>query len=220
MRVVYAVATAALGVSAAFAQIPNMQELAQGLGVKCEYCHAGRRASQPGEAPSRFEVARAMIEMTRDLNAKILLATGKPATEVTRVTCNTCHRGLAIPGQLADILAKTALEKGPDAAVAQYRDLRAQYYGRQSYDFGQDTLLSAAAQVLRVKPPDSIPLLRLNLEFYPRSIRSYDRIAFAYTRSLDDESAMAALEKALEIEPDNGTIRGQLEQLKSYHRKK
>jgi hypothetical protein len=31
---------------------------------------------------------------------------------------------------------------------------------------------------------------------------------------------MAALEKALEIEPDNGVARGQLEQLKSYHRKR
>jgi Tfp pilus assembly protein PilF len=51
-------------------------------------------------------------------------------------------------------------------------------------------------------------------------VRSYNQIAFAYTRSLDDEAAMSALEKALEIEPDNGAIRGQLEQLKSYRRKK
>ncbi len=74
--------------------------------------------------------------------------------------------------------------------------------------------------MVRVKPPSSIPLLRLNLEFCPKSVRSYAQIAFAYTRSLDDESAIATLEQALEIEPDNGTIRGQLEQLKSYRRKK
>jgi Tfp pilus assembly protein PilF len=45
-------------------------------------------------------------------------------------------------------------------------------------------------------------------------------LAHAYTRKIDDASAMAALEKALEIEPDNGVARGQLEQLKSYHRKR
>jgi tetratricopeptide (TPR) repeat protein len=207
------------------AQIPNMQEIAQGLGVKCEYCHsgAGRGLATPkveGQPPSRVEIARGMIAMTREINEKIPLATGKAATEATRVTCITCHRGVAIPGQLSDIVAKTALDKGPDAAVAQYRDLRAQYYGRQSYDFGEDTLLSSAQMVVRVKPPASIPLLQLNLEFYPKSVRSYNQIAFAYTRSLDDEAAMAALEKALEIEPDNGAIRGQLEQLKSYRRKK
>ena len=211
-----------------YAQVANMQEIAQALGVKCEYCHAGMgRGAGPaaagraeGQAPSRVEIGRGMIAMTREINEKIVAATGKPATEATRVTCITCHRGVAIPGQLSDIIAKTAVEKGPDEAVAQYRDLRAQYYGRQSYDFGEETLLTSAQQVVRVKPASSIPLLRLNLEFYPKSVRSYAQIAFAYTRSLDDESAITTLEKALEIEPDNGTIRGQLEQLKSYRRKK
>jgi hypothetical protein len=215
-----------LAVAALDAQIANMQEIAQGLGVRCEYCHAGMgrglgpAAKVEGQPPSRVEIARAMIAMTREINEKVLLATGKPATEATRVTCITCHRGVAIPGQLSDIIAKTALDKGPDAAVAQYRDLRAQYYGRQSYDFGEETLLTSAQMVVRVKPPASIPLLQLNLEFYPKSVRSYNQIAFAWTRSLDDEAAIAALEKALEIEPDNGAIRGQLEQLKSYRRKK
>jgi tetratricopeptide (TPR) repeat protein len=223
MRVLYVVAAFVLGSTAALAQIANMQEIAQALGVKCEYCHAGmgpRDTQRAGQPASRVEIGRAMIAMTRDINEKILLATGKPATEATRVTCITCHRGVAIPGQLSDILTKTALEKGPDAAVAQYRDLRTQYYGRQSYDFGEESLLTAAQQVVRVKPAASIPLLRLNLEYYPQSVRSYAQIAFAYTRALDDESAITTLEKALEIEPDNGTIRGQLEQLKSYRRKR
>jgi hypothetical protein len=212
----------------------NMQEIAQGLGVKCEYCHSGQRVNPPridqpgpqaqphpeGQPPSKVEIARAMIAMTRDLNAKVLAATGKPANETTRVTCITCHRGVAIPGQLSDIVTRTALAKGPDAAITLYRDLRSQYYGRQSYDFGEETLLTAAQQVVRVKPDTSIPLLRLNIEFYPMSVRSYTQIAFAYTRTLDDESAIATLEKALEIEPENGMIRGQLDQLKSYRRKK
>ncbi len=225
MRVLYVVMAFTLGSTAAFAQTIDMQEVAQALGVKCAYCHAGmgRGAAQTGaeqKAPTRVEIGRAMIAMTRDINEKILAATGKPPTEATRVTCITCHRGVAIPGQLSDIVARTAVEKNPDAAVAQYRELRAQYYGRQSYDFGEETLLTSAQRVVRVKPASSIPLLRLNLEYYPKSVRSYLQIAFAYTRSLDDESAIAALEQALEIEPDNGVVEGQLEQLKSYRRKK
>ena len=105
----------------------NMQSIAQGLGVKCEYCHTGQR----GESSPKQDIARAMIAMTRDINTKILAATGKPPTEATRVTCITCHRGVAIPGQLSDIITKTALRDGPDLAVAQYRELRAQYYGRR-----------------------------------------------------------------------------------------
>jgi tetratricopeptide (TPR) repeat protein len=212
-----------IAAAAAFAQQPggdnmiSMQAIAQGLGVTCEYCHAGRGAAQPSP---KMEVARAMMAMTRDINEKIGAATGKPAADTTRVTCVTCHRGVTIPGQLSDIVTKTALREGPDAAVAQYRDLRSRYYGRQSYDFGEETLLSSAEQLIRIKPANAIPLLRLNLEFYPKSVRSYSAIAYAYTRSLNDQEAMTALEKALELEPENGMIRGQLEQLKSYHRGK
>jgi tetratricopeptide (TPR) repeat protein len=226
----------AIGSSAALAQqggVPDMPTIAQGLGVQCQYCHAGPRAARPSagqpstaqagaevKPPSKFEIARAMIAMTRDLNAKIEAATGKPPTEATQVTCVTCHRGVAIPGQLSDIIANTALAQGADAAIAQYRDLRERYYGGQSYDFREDSLLEAGQKLIRVKPPLAIPLLRLNLEYYPKSARSYVQIAFAYTRNLDDDSAITALEKALEIEPENGAIRGQLEQLKSYHRKR
>jgi nitrate/TMAO reductase-like tetraheme cytochrome c subunit len=79
-----------------------MQDIAQSLGVKCEYCHAGQRMGAaatptPGTAPTRVDIARAMIAMTRDLNTKIVAATGKPANETTRVTCMTCHHGVAIP---------------------------------------------------------------------------------------------------------------------------
>ncbi len=205
--------------------VPNMPAIAQGLGVKCEFCHAGRPdgQTQSVEAPrahSRIDVARAMIAMTRDLNATIQAATGKPPAEATQVACITCHRGVSIPGQLSDIVAKTSLEQGTDAAVAQYRDLRRRYYGGQSYDFREDSLLAAAQLVVRVRPQASIPLLLLNLEYYPQSVRSYIQIAFAYTRNLDDEAAIAALEKALEIEPDNGIVKGQIEQLKSYRRRK
>ncbi len=202
---------------------PNMPAIAQALGVQCAFCHAGPRGTESGaegRPPSKYEIARAMIAMTRDLNAAVQAATGKAPTEATQVTCVTCHRGVAVPGQLSDIIAKTALAGGPDAAIAQYRDLRQRYYGGQAYDFREDTLLDAGEKVIRIKPQSAIPILRLNLEFYPKSVRSYAEIAFAYTRSLNDEAAIAELEKAVEIEPDNGIIRGQLEQLKSYRRRK
>jgi tetratricopeptide (TPR) repeat protein len=165
-------------------------------------------------------IARAMIAMTRDLNARISEATGKSAADATQVTCVTCHHGVTIPGQLSDIVAKATVEQSPDEAIALYKDLRQRYYGGQSYDFREETLLDAAQRVVRIDPLASIPLLRLNLEYYPQSVRSYIQIAYAYTRKLDDEAAIAALQKALEIEPENGVVKGQLEQLKSYRRKK
>jgi tetratricopeptide (TPR) repeat protein len=130
----------------------------------------------------------------------------------------TCHRGVPVPRQLSEIIIETLKTQGATAAIGQYRELRKQFYGRQAYDFGENTLLGIAQQITPSRPSDSIALLQLNLEFYPRSASSYAEIGFAYTRKLDDDSAIANLEKALEIEPDNGVIRGQLEQLKSYQR--
>jgi len=210
-----------------------MAAIAAGLGVKCDFCHArGMRAQnqpegQQGPAiqsvvpvtPSHIEIARQMMAMTNDLNAKIQAITGKAPSDATRVSCVTCHRGVAIPGQLSDIVAATDRAKGPEAAVQQYRDLRQQYYGRQSYDFGEETLITAGTALINSRPNDAIALLKLNLEFFPQSVPTYQQMAYAYTRNIDDESAIAALEKALEIQPENGVIRGRLEQLKSYRRK-
>lgn len=198
--------------------MPAMQKFCQALGVTCEYCHTAPRGS--GQAEPKKDVARAMMAMTRDINAKVEAATGKPASEVTRVECMTCHRGVAIPRQVNEILSRTIREKGVAAAVAQYRDLRKQYFGGQSYDFSEGALLALGQQLTASKPDDAIALLELNVEFYPQSARSYAALGYAYTRKLDDRTATQYLEKAVALDPDNGIIRGQLEQLQSYQRRK
>jgi tetratricopeptide (TPR) repeat protein len=195
----------------------TMQTISQALGVACEYCHSAPRGT--GQPEPKKEIARAMMAMTRDLNARIQAATGKAANQTTAVQCVTCHRGVAIPAQLSDILTRTLREKGAAAAVAQYRELRQQYYGRQSYDFGEKTLLDLAQRIASGRPDDAVALLKLNIEFYPQSVASLSALAYAYTRKLDDASAIAVLEKALALEPENGIVRGQLEQLQSYHRR-
>jgi hypothetical protein len=194
----------------------TMQTIAAALGVSCGYCHSAERGS--GQPEPKKDVARAMMAMTKDINARIQTATGKPAIEATAVQCVTCHRGVAIPRQLSEIVLQTMKEKGTDAAIAQYHELRKQYFGRQAYDFGEGTLLAIGQQISNSKPTDAIALLQLNLEFNPRSAATYAAISFAYTRKLDDDSAIVNLEKALEIEPDNGIYQGQLEQMKSYQR--
>jgi tetratricopeptide (TPR) repeat protein len=206
----------------------TMQAIVAALGVKCDYCHVrnapgaqpAQAQAQPGQPPSHLEIARNMIAMMKDLNERMLpAATGKEAVANLRIQCVTCHRGVAIPGQLSDIMTQTAIKAGGEAAVAQYRDFRKVYYGRQSYDFGEDTLINASAPLATGKPDEAVALLKLNLEFYPQSVRTYTQLAFTYTRKLDDDAAIAALEKALEINPDNSVVKGQLEQLKSYRRK-
>ena len=198
--------------------IPRMQTMARGLGVTCEYCHTARRGS--GLPEPRKDIASQMMAMTEEINARVTSATGHPAGEATQVDCVTCHRGVAIPGQLSDILDKAVRENDVDLAIEQYRELRKRYYGRQAYDFGEDTLLSVAQKAGQLDPEDAIDLLKVNLEFNPNSVRSYSAIAAAYQRTFDDDAAIAALEKALQIEPNNGVVQGQMMQLRSYQRRR
>ena len=200
------------------AQTMNMQEIGQALGVRCDFCHSAPRGS--GQPEPKKEIALAMMAMTRDLNAKVQEATGKPANETTRVECVTCHRGVAIPQSLSAIILRTVGEKGGAAAVEQYRDLRKQYYARATYDFSEDALLAMVQRVVQGKPDDAIALLRMNLEFNPQSARTYALLGFAYTRKVDDASAIANLEKSLELDPTNAMVRGQLEQLQEYQRRR
>jgi len=203
--------------------LPNMQTLAEGLGVTCEYCHAPRGTATATEAPtgpSKISVAKQMIAMTKELNTRVETATSKAAGAATKVECFTCHRGVPIPRQLGDIMWETATKQGAPAAVSQYRDLRTRFYGKAAYDFSEQTLLTLSQRVANIRPDDAITFAKLNIEFYPTSSASYQALAFAHTRKVDDPSAIAALEKAVELDPANNVARGQLEQLKSYQRRR
>lgn len=217
-RTLVGVVLIAAAVASAGAQQPDrlrdMPTIAAALGVTCEYCHA-RRGGPPTLSASgkpRQDVAREMIAMTEALNATVRAATGKAANEAVQVQCVTCHRGVPIPRPLTDLLWPTLVREGAAAAAAQYRELRGRFHGTGSYDFSEGTLISLAQRIGPARPDDAIALMELNLEFFPRSARSYVTLAISQSRR-DETAAIASLKKALEINPDDGEVKGRLYQL-------
>jgi hypothetical protein len=220
---VFAVTAVAMYPIAAVAQgqagndpLLDMPVIARALGVNCNYCHV------PGDFTSdanpKKAVARKMIAMTRDINAAISLATGRTPGRVPRVQCVNCHRGTAIPQTLTEILTTTILQQSPEAAVEQYRDLRAKFYAKDTYDFSEDELLNFLRRVVESRPDAALPLLRMNLEFNPKSATTYVLIARVYQRQSDTATAIEMLNKALEIDPENGAAKGYLYQLSPRQR--
>jgi cytochrome c553 len=194
--------------------LPDMQAVAAALGVTCDYCHAPR-GTEPrvtANGKPRLEVGREMIAMTASLNASVQAATGKTVREAAAVTCATCHRGVAIPRPLTEILLITGVREGADAAAKQYRELRAQHFGRAAYDFGENTLLTVVNRLAQARPEVAIPLADLNLEFFPKSVTTLVAKAIAQS-GRNDEAAVATLKQALEIDPENGEIKGRLYQI-------
>ncbi len=202
--------------------IATMQGFVAALGVQasggCGYCHVGTapQFEFASEANPKKNVARKMILMSREITAKLPEVTGKPAAEVTSLRCATCHRGVAVPKLLPDILTETSTKSGTAAAVQQYRDLRAKYYGGQSYDFSENALVAAAAPLIAAnKADDAIAWLQLNVEFYPKSSATYAALGQAYARKNDTANAIKNYEKAVELDPNNQPAKRQLEQLKA-----
>jgi tetratricopeptide (TPR) repeat protein len=199
--------------------IAGMQNIAQALGVQCNYCHVqegrgGRNDMASDEKPTK-KTARQMMIFARELNDKLPAAIGKAPNETTRVGCMTCHRGLPIPETLQQTLARAVTEKGLAGAVADYRALRAKYSGTMAYDLSENGLITMGQGTINADRADNaIAWLNLNLEFYPKSSRTYQALGQAYQKKNDKDNAIKALEKAVELDPNNNQAKAALAQLK------
>jgi hypothetical protein len=72
------------------------------LGVNCNHCHIWTKPGDPGNdmaADTKIEktVARVMMQMTNEINTRLAANIKKPADQIAKVECATCHRGAAIP---------------------------------------------------------------------------------------------------------------------------
>jgi tetratricopeptide (TPR) repeat protein len=199
--------------------IATMQAFTQSLGVACNYCHVqegrGGRNDFASDEKAPKKAARGMMLLARDLNAKLPEAVGKAADATTRVGCATCHRGVPIPKQIADVVADASATGGSAAGLAKFKELREKFYGGQSYDFSEGGLLAVAQRAQTAnKTDDAIAYLQANLEYYPKSARTYVAMAQLKNGKGDKAGAIAALEKAVELDPANAQAKAQLENLK------
>jgi hypothetical protein len=153
-----------------------MRGYTRALGVRCTYCHVGEEGKplRPEDFPKDDkppkQKARVMMRMVQEVNDKYLATLEHRADPAINVQCATCHRGVAQPRMLEDVLKQTYDRGGLDSTVARYRALRDHYYGRASYDFGEVPLTTVAAQVRGGgHAADATQLLALNVEMNPKS---------------------------------------------------
>jgi hypothetical protein len=196
-----------------------MQNIAASLGVQCNYCHVmegrgGRNDMASDEKPAK-KAARGMMILAREINEKLPPAVGKAANDTTRVGCATCHRGVPIPKLLPDVITDAAASGGSAAGIAKYKELREKFYGAQAYDFSENGFIQTANRAAAAsKPDDALAYLQANLEYYPKSSRTYQTMANIKNGKGDKTGALADLEKAVELDPNNAQARAQLQQLK------
>lgn len=186
-----------------------MQGFSHALGVRCAHCHATAEGQSfadidfsSDQNPNKGR-ARKMMEMLGSIR-KHLSDFESSAPEPASVSCYTCHRGTARPVPLADLLWHAYHADGAQAAVDEYHSLRARYYGRGSYDFGEGALNETGYRALEAgDAAAAVTLLTLNTELFPASGNAWDSLAEAYLAQGDREKAIELYRKALELDPDN-----------------
>ncbi|MCM3871375.1 MAG: serine hydrolase, partial [Pyrinomonadaceae bacterium] len=119
-----------------------------------------------------------------------------------------------IPMPIAEVLHKTIAEKGIDAGLAQYRDLKSRQ--PKLYDFAEPELNGLGYQLMREKKlKEAVEVFKLNVEAYPQGANTYDSLGEAYMTNGDTELAIQNYKKSLELNPKNTGAAAMLKRLEN-----
>lgn len=197
-----------------------MRNIAVGLGVRCHFCHAGEEGTPfdktdfASDERRSKKVARQMMRMVQEINARLDTIPERPSAKV-EVTCRTCHRGVSRPVPLGNLVYDDAVNVSADSAIRSYQQLRARYYGRDAYDFGEQTLPMTAFRLAREgkKFDDALKVLAFNETVFPNSSATASARGNVLLLKGDTSSAVTAFKEALKRDSTNGEARGRLRDL-------
>jgi tetratricopeptide (TPR) repeat protein len=152
--------------------------------------------AQDAEAPGRFATSAAIFVLTIAMAAGIFAVT--MAAWLPRVKAAYDNRI-----SIAETLSATIASSGVDAALMQYRDLKAAE--SPAYNFDESELNNLGYDLVRAKKlKQAIRVFQLNVEAYPQSGNVYDSLAEAYMDDGDKPLAIANYQKSLQLNPKNG----------------
>ena len=101
---------------------------------------------------------------------------------------------------IVDALFQTIKDKGLEAGLAQYRDLKPRQSG--VYDFSEPELNRLGYQLLQTgKLKEAIEIFKLNVAEYPKAFNTYDSLAEAYMISGNTDLAILELQEIAGAEP-------------------
>jgi tetratricopeptide (TPR) repeat protein len=166
------------------------------------YLHA---QTNPG-AVRRFATAGVLFVMT--------LATAAGVVIVTLANwLPDFRKGFDFRTPVAVTLSSTIETRGIEAAIRQYRALRAT--PPANYNFDEAELNSLGYRLLRNKRfPEAIRIFQLNTEAYPKSSNACDSLGEAYADAGNKPRAIAYYQKALILDPKNSNASAMLQKLR------
>ena len=115
---------------------------------------------------------------------------------------------------IAETLLATFKQKGIEAALRQYRELKTRE--PNSYYFAESELNYLGYYLMDNlrKTRDAVEVFKLNVEIYPQSANAYDSLGEAYMKIGEKELAIKNYRKSAELNPQNKNALEMLKKLK------
>lgn len=118
---------------------------------------------------------------------------------------------------ISEVLEKTIREKGIEAGIAQYRELKTKDdsetsaanmstrgRGRSQYDFSERELNTLGYNLMRSgKLKEALEIFKLNVFMYPKASNPYDSLGEAYLALNQKDLAIENYKKSIELNPQN-----------------
>ncbi len=145
----------------------------------------------------RFPKEKNLIVMLDNTNSEYL---NRLSDSIAKIVYNQPYEPPKM--SIIPVLNQTIAEKGIEAGVAQYRELKAKQAA--TYDFAEPELNRLGYQLLQSgKAREAIEIFKLNVEAYPQGFNTYDSLAEAYVAIGERELAKQNYRKSLELNPNN-----------------
>ena len=201
------------------ALVQRMREFSFALAVRCQHCHAGGDGISfdgvdfsSDDKPAKNK-ARAMLRLTDEINTTMLPKVPSRAEPRVDVTCATCHHGLRLPKSLQTTLFEIVQKDGAPAAVAKYKELRADMT-LGAYNFGQWEINELARRLAEAKnTAGAIAILEMNGEYYPKSAEIDYQIAELHLARGEKDKALQRFKTALDKAPDDTRLKARIAEL-------
>jgi hypothetical protein len=199
--------------------VASMRGIASDLGVRCAHCHVGPDNLEGMDFASDEKrskrVAREMLRMVSVIEQTVTKLPGHEPESHPAVTCYNCHRGLKRPPRdIRKLLEEAADADGIAGALATYKSLRQEHYGKGRYDFSELALNALAQRMVEKGRKDDARLaLELNRELYPSSASVEAAFGTMFLSTGEKDKARSAFRRALELDPEQPAARWGMQQL-------
>lgn len=190
------------------------------LGVRCSHCHVGRE----GEPLSTYdfasddnpnkERAREMLRMLGTINDHLNKIEPSEATRVN-MWCHTCHRGRPRPTTLEEELQLAFATGGEAAVVARALELRDPEERRGMHSPARETASFAHEMAETKHLQAGLAVTDLLVAMEPGSALAWATSGDLLAAKGDSIRAVAAYERALELEPGDSRIEAKLRELRA-----